>query len=279
MLNGGNAMKEKLEIMNELDKAIDAMDTERIDLGLEALAGIESLPFQAENSKLFAARIKKMKMENINMKNPRRFINAAVVAAAIMAMGVTAYAANGFKVFSFVQDNKAFVVRTNENVDTDSIQIEENPDAIIKEDPELSKTEYTFNTAAEAEKDLDIKIVLPAVTTQMNLVSATGITSKWDDMESRNVYLKYVDIQGRNMNISAAKIVSDGTVVSSYDLGDNNPGNYINKLGTDFIISNETDQITYFVARGEYQYSISFSGYTENEQKEIVDTLDLSDYK
>lgn len=272
-------MKEKPEIMNELDKAIDAMDTGRIDHGLEALAKIESLPFQAENSELFAARIRKLKKDISHTKKPRRFMNAAVVAAAIMAMGVTAYAANALNVFTFIQDDKVVVVRSSENVDRNAMQVQSNPDTPVREDDSLPQTEYDFNTAAEAEKELDIKIALPSVTSQMVLESATGTTVKTDELDSQNVCLSYADLQGRNMSITITKLFSDAAVVSEHDLGDNPPCSYINKFGTDFIQSDQKEQTTYFVAAGEYEYSISFTGFTENEQKEIVDTLDLSEYQ
>lgn len=272
-------MKKKSEIMNELDDAINAMDIRRIDQGLEALADIEPLPFQAENSKLFAARIKKMNEENLNMKISRKFIKAAVVAATIGVMGITAYAANALNVFSFIQDGKIVVVRTTENIDGNAMGVQSNPEAPIREEDALPAAEYTFSTAADAEKELDIKIVLPSATAQMSLEHATGMAVNADGMDSRNVSLTYADQQGRNMYITATKLMSDSAVISEYDLGDNTSDNYINEFGTDFILFNNADQTTYFAAVGDYEYSIAFTGYSIKEQKEIVDTLDLSEYK
>lgn len=279
-------MKKKQDIMNELDQAIDAMDIDGIDRGLEVLTAIETHPIQAENVNLFAARIKKMNKENVKMMKPRKYIKVAVVAAAIMTTGLTVYAANALNVFSFVQDNKFVTVRTNESItdaEGNQIQVQINPDAPKHREyivPESQK-EYSFDTVAQAENELDIKLTLPSVAAQMELESATGQITKYDHSESRFAWLKYTDTQERKIEITNTKIIdeSDITSISEYEFGEDSLGTYKNKFNVEFTLFTDTDKTIYIVAIGEYEYSISFTGYNENEQKEIVETLNLSEYK
>lgn len=288
MLGGGNAMKKKQDIINELDQAIDAMDIDGIDIGLEALTAIETHQIQVENTTLFAARIKKMNKENVKMIKPRNYIKVAVIAAAIMTMGLTVYAANALNIFSFVQGNRFVTMRTNESITDDKgnqMQVQVNPDAPKHDESSIdvpkSQKEYSFKTAAQAENELDMKLVLPSVAVQMRLESATGHIIKHENLEYRFACLQYSDTQERKIDIANTKVINNSDIPSVFEqqFGGDSLGTYKNKFDTDFALFPDTNKTVYIVAIGEYEYSISFTGYSEKEQKEIVDTINLSEYK
>jgi len=277
-------MKKKQDIMKDLDQAIDAMDTDGIDRGLEDLADIETHPIPAENANLFAARIKKMNKENVKMIKPRKFMKAAVVAAAILTVGVSVYAANPFNIFSIVQDNRLITVRTNESItDVDGnqmeVQFEFSPDAPKHDEAEVNTQKYTFDTVTQAEEELDIKLVLPYAVNQMKLESATGETAKDEGAESQNARISYTDLGGHKIDITIARIITDMAVISEHEFEEGSLDTYKNKYGVEFTMFTMSDKQIYFAAIGEYEYSVYFTGYNEKEQKEIMDTVNLSEYE
>lgn len=288
-------MQNKVEILNKIDAAIDAGDMDSINAGLDELSAMESLTVHPENAKHFAARLQKMNKEKNSMMRLNRPVRIAIVAAAVMLMGLTVYAATALNLFNFQQGNKFVTMRTTENMTEQEAKeyVGENVDASVPDGAIISRPdtqEFTFDTVEQAQETLGMKIAMPSALPDMKLESADGTIARFgDDKETRTLWLNYSDEQGRIFGITAIReVIKPGTAVTGYtlhDIDDGSLGKYKSKSGTEYTVlteSDETGEKTAHIATvmiGEYEYALVFFGFEEGERQEIIDSTDLSIYK
>jgi len=288
-------MKDKKQILKELDDAIDRADMNDIERGLNSLSVVEPNTIQAEDPGLFSTRVQKMYKEQCIMNKPRRALRISVVAAVIMAMGITVYAASTLNWFSFLSGDKFVTMRTTESMTEDEAKalVETNqnaviPDGAVMETPEIQ--ELSFDTVQQAEKELDMLLVLPASLPDMVLDNANAqIVGFGEGLETRTCWLNYSDDQGRLFGVTVVReIIQPGTPVTGYtthDIDDGSLGSYKSKSGIEYTTLTESDdsgEMTAHIAYtmiGEYEYTLVFVGFEEAERQEIIDSADLSVYK
>ena len=289
-------MQEKSRILRELDSAIDRGDISEINNGIEALTELQTEPIQAEDAMLFAARIEKINKEKNHMNKPKRILPVAIIAAIVMAMGVTAYAAVQFNWFSFVNDNKFVTIRTNENLTEQEIKDIINNSEELPEDFDPSQIiqpeteDFSFTSVEEACEQLDMLIPMPADMPEMTLDDATGSkVSFGDDAQGRMVWLNYSDEDGRMFGVTVNRHISaPGSPAFGYtthDMDEGSVGKYIGKSGDEYTTlteSDDTGEKTAHIATimlGEYEYSLVFFGFEESERTAIIDSVNLSSIK
>ncbi len=293
-------MNEKQKLLHDIDNAIDMMNVEEINKGIEALRHMESQQIIAEDPKIFAARIKNLsKKEQINMK-PKKYLKLAAIAAVVAALGASVYAANVLNVFSFAKDDRFVVLRTTENMtqkeaeDLIDVDINERPEqeAHDQEAPaaNVESKDLTFNSIEEAEKEMDMKLILPASMPDMKISSIVGTILEWGKgIETRSVWLNYEDENGRLFGITTSReITPKGESVTRYtssEMDKGSQGSYKSKQGLEFTTLTETDEAgerTAHIANiiiGEYNYAVVFFGFDEKERKAVLDSVDLSAYQ
>lgn len=291
-------MQGKIKMIIKIEAAIDAMDGFGIAKGLDSLSDLESQPISPEDPMLFAARIQKLNKERIMMIKPIKGMRVAIVAAVVLLMGLTVYAANAFNLFSFQQGDKFVTVRTTQSMTEQEAKeyVSENAkasvpdDAVRQGDTQDDTQDFTFDTVQQAEKKLNMNIAMPSALPDMKLDSATGtITNFGVDLKKSILWLNYSDDAGRMFGITAIReIVKPGADITRYttnDIDEGSLGTYKSKSGVEFTTlteSNETGEKTAHIATtmiGEYEYSLVFFGFDEAERHAIIDSTDLSIYK
>ena len=289
-------MQEKNRLLRELDSAIDRGDISEINNGIKALTELQAEPIQAEDAMLFAARIQKINKEKNHMNKPKRILPVAIIAAIVMAMGVTAYAAVQLNWFSFVNDDKFVTVRTNENITEQEIKDIINNSEELPEDFDPSQIlqpdmeDFSFDSVEEACEQLDMLIPMPADMPEMTLDDATGSkVSFGDTAQGKTVWLNYSDADGRMLGITVNRHISaPGSPAFGYtthDMDEGSASKYISKSGDEYTTlteSDDTGEKTAHIATimlGEYEYTLVFFGFEESERTAIIDSTDISALK
>ena len=288
-------MRDTRQILKQLDAAIDRADMAEIERGLHALSIEQTDIPGAEDAKLFSARIQKLYKEQCNMKKPRISLRLAVAAAVILAMGVTVYAAGTWNLFSFQSGDEYVTVRTTDSMTQEEAEafVQSNADTAPPDDAATASPEteeFSFDSVAQAEQALDMKLALPAAMPEMQLDNTTAQVIKFGDrLEMRTCWLNYSDEQGRMFGVTVQReVAAPGTPVTGYathDMDDGSLGSYTSQSGVKFTTLTESDdsgEKTAHIAQvmlGEYEYALVFFGFDEAQRKEIIDSTDLSVYR
>ena len=289
-------MQEKNRILKELENAIDHGDIAKINNKLEVLTELQDKPIQAEDVMLFASRIKKINKEKKKVNKPKRVLHVAIIAAIVMAMGMTAFAAEQLNWFSFVSGDKFITVHTNENLTEQEIKEFINNDSEIPEDidPNLiiqpDTEEFSFTSVENACEKLDMQIPLPTAMPTMTLDEATGSKVSFDgNVENKSVWLNYSDKDGRMFGVTVNRQINavEESILSysTRDMDEGSVGKYISKSGDEYTTlteSDDTGERTAHIAMimlGEYEYTLVFFGFTESERVAIIDSVDISTIK
>lgn len=288
-------MKEK-HLFDKLDEAIDRGDIFDIEAELNNLEAEALGKIEAEDPLLFSAKIKKTYKEKNGMKLYSKTWKIAVAAALVAAMGVTAYAAGVFNRFSFVsaEGDKYVTVRTTEAITEDQakeIQILDATEEIPEEARgELDRQDLEFDSVEHAESEMGYKMLVPAKMPKMNFDEASGnILAFGDGVEQRTTWLNYSDDNGRVFGVTVVKNLNpNGISVSGYSTNDMDEGSfsvYNSKSGYEFDIFTESDssggQTAYIAVTyvGDYEYGLVFMGFDEADRNDIIDSVNLSEYK
>lgn len=291
---GGDSMKDKKQILKQLDHAIDRADMDEIERELQHLSLAEPVVPKAEDALLFAARIQKIHKEKSHMNKLRKPLKIAVIAAVVAAMGVTVYAASTLNRFSFSSGNQYITMNTTENMTADEAKafVEEDLNENIPDEANAASAKVeklSFNTVSQAEQRLGMPLILPAEMPEMSLDSATGEIAQFGEgLETRFCWLDYSDAQDRKFGITVTRdIVKEGIPITAYttnDMDEGSLGTYKSKSGAEYTTlteSNEAGDMTAHIATikiGEYEYTLVFVGFDEAERHKIIDSADLSAY-
>lgn len=290
-------MKDKNQTLRALEESIDQMDMEAINRSLEELSFAEPQPIQAEDPRLFSARILKLNQEEQTMKHPSKTLRITIVAAAVALMGLTVYAATGFQKFSFQSGDDFVTLRTNQDmtsqeakalVDRDAEEAAKNPQGESSQGAITVLPDKTFDSLKQAETEMDMVLPLPAKLPEMALDSATGQILYSEGFEDRTVWLSYSDEKDRMFELTVSRqVITGDEAITSYTTGEMDEGSlgsYKSKSGIVYNTlseSDETGEMTANIATtavGEYEYTLVFLGFSEAERQEIIDSADLSVY-
>ncbi len=284
-------MKEKMKLLNDIDAAIDEMNEEKINMGLDALRAMEEDPLSVEDPGLFAARIIALERSGKNMIRHKKYFKPVLAAAMIAAMALTAYAATTMNLFSFGKGDRYVTVRTTNEMSEDeantfadqNLQPGDQAGATLQADTE----EYSFDTVAEAAQKLDMVIPIPSAMPEMQLESVhASVTSFGEASESRMVWTQYSDDEGRMFGLTVGREVlgGDDTTFTASDMDPGSLGSYKSSSGVEFATlteSNDDGSMTAHIATvmiGEYEYSMVFVGFDQGQREAIIDSADLSAY-
>lgn len=285
-------MNEKQKILRELDAAIDGMDLDGIDRNLTRLTALEPHKIEAEDVKLFAARIKQLDKErNYKMKNGKTIRIVLVAAAILTVTSIGVYASGVLNRFTFADGDRITTVQTTESMTEAEAQklVDDAKSDSTEGASEAESENYTFKTVEEAENKLDTKIAVPAKMPEFKLTEMTGQSVKWGDgMESRTVWALYGSPDSKAVGITVDKRIvkpdSEFTSIAISDMDENSMGEYKSKSGRIYTMYSESDdsgEKTARIARtviGNYEYALVFVGFEEAEMHEIIDSADLSVY-
>ena len=285
-------MNEKQKILRELDAAIDGMDLDGIDRNLTRLTALEPHKIEAEDVKLFAARIKQLDKErNYKMKNGKTIRIVLVAAAILTVTSIGVYASGVLNRFTFAYGDRITTVQTTESMTEAEAQklVDDAKSDSTEGASEAESENYTFKTVEEAENKLDTKIAVPAKMPEFELTEMTGQSVKWGDgMESRTVWALYGSPDSKAVGITVDKRIvkpdSEFTSIAISDMDENSMGEYKSKSGRIYVMFSESDDSGKRTARiakteiGNYEYALVFAGFEEAEMHEIIDSADLSVY-
>ena len=289
-------MKNKQQILTELEAAIDRADMSEIDRGLDDLSSVETQTIEAEDARLFSARILKQSEEKHSMKRTRTPIKIIAIAAAIIAMGLTVYATTfGLNVFIFERDGTLAIFHTTEpefEFRGERIPEEYLENAEFITEMEIPDMMY-FDSVAQAEAALEMPIALPAAMPQMEVNNISGMKLEhYGGAGSRTAWVDFGDDAGRLLGVVVARnIIAPGqpfTMGMITDMDDGSLGSFTNAAGVEFTTITETEdsgeQRVAFIAiaslsGGEFQYAIAFHGFDQAEREYILGSLDLSVYR
>lgn len=292
-------MRDKKQILHELDEAIDKMDMETVNASLEQLSHVENIPDIAEDANLFAARIEMISKENRTMKHPKNVFKLTLAATIALALGLTVYAVANPQTFAFLSGDRFVTMRTNQSMTSAEAQdmvreaqeVEKNAPARSEEDiAALTPESMTFETPEQAEKELDMRLVLPSAFPQMTLDSISGQTMYGESgYKSSTMWTEYSDTADRRLGVTIVREqIPTGEEITSFtqhDIDKGSLGSYKSKSGLTFTTLTESDESGEKQAHiatttvGEYEYTLVFFGFEESERQAILDSTDLSAYQ
>lgn len=288
-------MMDKKQVLKQMDSAIDSGDMNAVEEGLSHLAEGGFAEIMAEDPLLFSARIQKTNKEKSSMKPSRKIWKTALIAAVIAALGITVYATGALRWFSFQSGDKYVTMYTTESMSdnearafVDADHSESVPDDAVMREPDVET--MSFDALPEAENALGIPLALPGSLPEMNLDGIEGEIVKYGDgLESRMCWVNWSDENGRLFGLTVGReIVPAGLPVTSYtlsDMDDGSLGSYTSKSGVKYTTLTESDDAgerTAHIATtviGQYEYSLVFFGFDEEERQQIIDSADLSAYQ
>ncbi len=287
-------MQEKQRVLKELDTAIDAMDMASIERGLNTLQELEHQPVKAENVQDFAARIKNLNREDKMKMKPSKTMKVALVAAIVSAMGITAYAANELKVFSFAKGDKYVTVTTTEDMTQEEAEamVKMSEGGVQPADADVKMMvepdSLMFESVEQAEKDMDMNVILPETMPELPVSEIMGQKLDFGHVENRMLWITYGDPEERAFGLTVGREVVKSTEpvigYSASDMDEGSLGSYTSKNGTVFTTLTESDDASERTAHiatvqvGEYEYTLVFFGFDDAERLAIIDSVDLSAY-
>lgn len=284
-------MEEKKKLLNEIDVAIDAMDLSIIKTKLDDLQKMEQEAIIVEDSRLFAARIIELERSEHHMLIPKKQMKTILIAAMIAIMGMTAYAATSLYRYSFGEGDRYVRVRTTSEMSEEEARafVNDNLQEIDSEEMvlQVDTKDYSFSTVEEATQKLDMIIPIPAAMPEMQLESIeASVITFGDESEICTVWITYTDIHSRMLGLTVVREVMNGDS-TSYSSADMDPGSldtYKSESGIEFNTlteSNSDGSMTAHIATtviGQYEYSLIFEGFDQEQREDIIDSADLLVY-
>ncbi len=326
----GYAIETRRDLQRELDQAIDTMDMDAVGELLGQLAGIEPTIPAAEDSRLFAARVKQLEKEREPMKMNRTTRMTLIAAAVAASLSVGVYAANNMSSFTFErggrlvhiqgdglteQDAKeaadsvadalkgkkavpqleisfdsdkasfkdgAIIVKETEGSGTDG----EKDTYKIETAPSVGRTatleETSFRSVEDGERAMNLKLAKPDIVSKMEPGSAAGIDFNGNDKYLRAAYGSLENGKAVQITLERSVPTQGETKIQTQDVDPGSTGSYQSARGFTFTTASESEggnTMRFAVCpRGYYTYTIGFFGFSEQEIRQALDTIDLSIY-
>lgn len=228
--------------------------------------------------------------EDKTMKNKISKRVMIAVAAVCAVTCVSVGAATLFKQFTFNENGKFVSVTSNSDISREEAAELAKNAANDNTVPNESNTPESqkFKTIAEAEKAYDMKIALPKSAPKLDLETVEGNIFYIDEnTSSSTVWATYGDTDKKAYGLTVTKkdygdkAVTDTLVTDSEPTGEK----FVSDMGYSFDVLNETDEETgrvasiYMTYVGNYEYAVYFTNFDTAEIKDVVNSIDLGEYK
>jgi len=274
-------------INSKLDEAIDNMDMPKIERELAKLSEGMAIPYEIEDSKIFARRIiKQNKKGHESMRNNIKKIGTVAACLVLtITIGVTAaYATGLFKNFKFYNEKTTVEIRTNQNISEEEAErlakeAEEDYNSPSTEGTSVNATEKIFSSIEEVEESIGIKIILPSdIPVDFQMEKDIKVYDSFNN--NYNIYLTYVSKEKENRLLGVTIITQeqpeDSTIVTVTDLVYKEE--YKTPGGIKYSILNEDEGIIATTDTNNLQYALIFMGVNEEEMHRVINSADLSGY-
>ena len=277
-------------LMSQLEKAVEAGDTERADRLVDALYP-EDAPSDIEMPEDFPLRaVSAAEKGRVTMKKTSVLRKAAATAAAVvlvLSLGVTAYAQGWFE--------KPISVLEEENIIAAGDVSEDRAQALLTEDESMEEiyeqTEFTpypdFRSACEG---IGLPYVYPAYLEEhTEFVSEDGAVAVTNpQITDKQVYDDYFGPNGKGISVSLAYCEKEEDVLAAYDshLQVENTRVFTTSAGDTFTLcdvrytdSNNDKLVEARIGINNYLFEITFSHLDEAEMETVLNGMDLSPLK
>lgn len=268
-----------IELRRAIDRAIDEGDTEEIERLLSKTPDTEDMPRD------FALSIISRCKENKTMKKLRISKIGVVAAAVVLCCGAVGGAVL-VKHYSMEYGNKYIQVASNEDIDEKELAEIAKNSAVDIEDIESGKVivanTKTYSSVEEAEKEMGIKAVLPAVMPELKLDKVEGCVL---NDNRKDMYIEYgsPDTKYFGITLGYEKLGQGESSVTTGDIDEGSLGSYTSAKGYKFDTLDESGKgktaHIYTTHVGDYEYSLVFSDFDEKEMEKVVDSVDLESYR
>ena len=277
-------------LMSQLEKAVEAGDTERADRLVDALYP-EDAPSDIAMPEDFPLRaVSAAEKGRVTMKKTSVLRKAAATAAAVvlvLSLGVTAYAQGWFE--------KPISVLEEENIIAAGDVSEDRAQALLTEDESMEEiyeqTEFTpypdFRSACEG---IGLPYVYPAYLEEHpEFVSEDGAVAVTNpQIADKQVYDDYFGPGGKGISVSLAYCEKEEDVLAAYDshLQVENTRVFTTSAGDTFTLcdvrytdSNNDKLVEARIGINNYLFEITFSHLDEAEMETVLNGMDLSPLK
>ena len=277
-------------LMSQLEKAVEAGDTERADQLVDALYP-EDAPSDIKMPEDFPLRaVSAAEKGRVTMKKTSVLRKAAATAAAValvLSLGVTAYAQGWFE--------KPISVLEEDNIIAAGDVSEDRAEALLTKDEAMKEiyeqTEFTaypdFRSACEG---IGLPYVYPAYLEEhAEFASEDGAVAVTNpQIADKQVYDDYFGPEGRGISVSLAYCEKEEDVLAAYDsnLQVENTRVYTTSAGDTFTLcdvrytdSNNDKLVEARIGINNYLFEITFSHLDEAEMETVLNGMDLSPLK
>lgn len=203
---------------------------------------------------------------------------------------VSVGAATFFKTFTFNENGKFVSVTANSDISEEEaarLAKEAVNDNVMPNDENTVKPE-SYNTIKDAEEAYNMKIAMPAVKPDLGLESVEGSISYISENSSTaTIWATYGNIDEKAYGLTVTKKDfndDDITDILSTD-AETTGDKFVSDKGYEFDVLNEIDETSGRSARifvtyvGDYEYSIYFVNFDDAEIEDVVNSIDLREYK
>lgn len=272
-------------LRKSLDRAVESGNVKKINEILNSISADEP----ELSSKAFAKEIRAKCSKEVNkMKLNYKIMIAVATIASITCVSVGA--ATLLKTYSFNKDGKYISITSNSDLSAEEAEkiAEAEGDYTHKPDKTNVVENEQFSTISEAEKKYDMEVILPEKLPNLEITGVEGqemfITDKSKDS---TIWLSYGDYNKKAFALTVTKNSfndEDITSVSSSDAVKDGDA-FVSEKGYIFDVLKDSNEESgksaniYTTTIGCYEYSMVFTGFDSNEIKEIVDSVDLENYK
>lgn len=286
-----NTKNRDIEIRKELDKAIEAGDMEKINNIMQNIPDCQP----ETNVNDFIDNIRHKCAGEVKTMKKKISTRIAIAAAAIVAVtGVSVSAAALLKQFSFFKDGNYVTVSSNSDLsEEEAKKLAEDAVNDIDVTPNEHNTAKpeVFENIQSAEKTYDMNIIMPEKMPDLKLSDITGSQMYTGENSSiSTVWLNYGDFEkgGKGFGLTVTRNnFADGDEITSIDSSDavKDGEEFTSEKGYSFNVLKDSDEESGRTAKimtanvGEYEYSMVFFGFNDSEINDIVNSVDLSQYK
>ena len=277
-------------LMSQLEKAVEAGDTERADRLVDALYP-EDAPSDIKMPEDFPLRaVSAAEKGRVTMKKTSVLRKAAATAAAValvLSLGVTAYAQGWFE--------KPISVLEEDNIIAAGDVSEDRAEALLTEDEAMKEiyeqTEFTpypdFRSACEG---IGLPYVYPAYLEEhAEFASEDGAVAVTNpQIADKQVYDDYFAPSGKGISVNLAYCEKEEDVLAAYDshLQVENTRVFTTSAGDTFTLcdvrytdSSNDKLVEARIGINNYLFEITFCNLDEDEMETVLSGIDLSPLK
>lgn len=289
------AKNNDIEIRKKLDTAIKGENIEEI---MSILNNIPDCEPEIDVEKFSESVKNKCNTEVKVMKSKISMKIVIAVAAVVAVTGVSVGAATLLKQFSFFKDGSYVTVTSNEDLSED--EASKLADNMVSETNDLRESNTSEENVVKVDNDTfedirageiayNMKVVLPEIMPDLELSEVTGSQMyKGENSSVSTIWAVYGDADKKAFCITTTKNDFDDkdeiTSISTSDAKQDGD-EFISEKGYKFNVLKDSDESSDRVAKiittivGDYEYSLVFYNFDDKEIDNVVNSLDLNEYK